>query len=732
MITFVSLSFNYLRMKHITLSLLCLAQFLEAFSHSVWQASEIPPCTLFESFEDYDSTQVWLPENWTWESKTGIQRDNPDYNTWFTSSSFLTTRPSDGKHFEWINFSMTQRQDEWLITPSLVPQVGDTLFFDAYFSPFWMLFNMELEIPAIDFEHPASLLQAMISTDEGKNWTSLWRAIDDYRDCNYQELSSYFLDSEWHEIKIPLTDYAGQTVKIAFRYEGFFGDNNGLDRISVSRERPFTPKAPDASYDIPEGFFLSGLTPNGQGLAGIMFAPAYYPVVWRNTSFDAKQFYWEMPAVFGTETYISTEENPVERYIQDGYYFPILTVRWEDKTSEPYSWAIGTPNLPYGTPVFFAGGHINDHIQSAGLSGLGVGNFNLINGVAPYAFAEDSYVFGTRPDRSVDAIANYFRKPPQPYILKAVNIAVSNFEAPAGTGLELILHRSNENRALLDTIATCLWTTGKAITAPDFYNIGFDTGELLISDALLIELKGLNSPGISLACFSETIHNSPDNNNACLFQWQNGERTQLQTAEALEPGNATSLCFSLDLTYSYIAPQNLEYTLTCGMQKEEKTVDMTGYFPATTWNIASSVPSWLSVTIIPESGDNNVPRIRFATEELIEGIEKRYVTVSITDSKGGLCTFSVVQDLFAGIKPEQEAVRLIEVRNQSAAFELIYPGDSFNRLQIYTVSGQRIADCPLSSSGNFILPRSSLNRGIYFLQFTGKTTETVKIVLASE
>ncbi|MDR1122008.1 MAG: T9SS type A sorting domain-containing protein [Dysgonamonadaceae bacterium] len=687
---------------------------------------EIPPSTLFESFEDYDSTQIWLPENWTWESKTGIQRNNPDYITWFTSSDFLDVRPSDGKYSEWINFSIEQLQDEWLISPSFVPQAHDTLFFDANFSPFWMLLNMETL--KIDFEHPASLLQAMISTDDGKNWTSLWLAIDAYRDYDYDELMEYFLESEWHEIKITLEEYVGQTVKIAFRYEGLFGDNNGLDRISVSRERPFTSKAPAASYDIPEGFFMTGLTPEGNGVTGVMFAPAYLPVVWRNTSFDAKQFHWEMPTVFEMGSYISSEENPMERYIQDGYYFPVLTVNWEDKVSEPYSWSGEATDLSYGKAVFFAGGNINDHIKIKELKDLGLGNFNLINGITSYAFEEGNYLFGTRPDHSVDAIANYFQKPAQDYILKGVNIAVSNFQAPAGTTFELIIHRSDENHNLLDTIATSQWISDKAIAVPDFYNIGFKTGELLVCDALIMELKGFNrQAGVSLSCFSEVLHDDLNHNNAYLFEWQNGKRILLKPSDILQSSGATSLCFSLNLTYSFIGPLNLEYTFTSGPQKEEKTVDMTGYYPAGSWTIVNPVPQWLNVTIVPESNENAIPHIRFVTDDLPEGIEKQYVDISICDTKGGDYTFRVIQDLFSGIKPP-ESSRLIEVRNLGNGTELIYPDDYFKSLQVYNVSGQKVGFYPLPASGKFILPASALKRGVYFLQFTGKMTETVKVI----
>jgi hypothetical protein len=688
---------------------------------------EIPDSRLFESFEDYDGTPEWLPAAWQWESKEGISRNHPDNITWnTTSASFIL--PSDGQFLEWINFSAEKRQDEWLISPSLVPQTDDTLFFDANFTPLWMLWDIEKD--RIDFENPPSLLQALISTDNGKQWTTLWRAIDDYAGYTFDELFEYFSYPEWHEVKIPLKNYAGQPIKIAFQYKGLNGDSNGLDRISVSRERPFSSKAPDASYAIPDGFFLGGFTPELLGIPGMMLAPAYLPITWRNTSLDANQFHWEMPDIFGTGKHISTKENPTELYIHDGYYFPILTVNWKDKRSTPYSWGTGVQGLLYGQAVFFAGGNIAEHVEGTdnALENLGVGNFNLINGIVSYAFGENEYVFGTRPDNSIDAIANYFKKPPQAYVLDGVNIAVADFRAPTGTKLELILRRADENRNLLDTIAVLNWSTDTLINKTE-YNLSFKAHELLVNDALFIELKGFNNkPGLSLACLAEKFHNNEDDNNAYLFLLNDKGRVLSQPKDIIQSGTATSLCFSLEMTYSFIAPQNLDYDVVAGPNRSEKTVKMTGYYPARNWKITSKIPGWLTVNILSRDNEDKNPDIRFTMDELPEGFERRYVAVSLSDSKGGVCTLNVAQDLFTGTTALHTGER-IKFLSRGDALELIYPPGIFESVAIYTVSRQKTASYTLPTSGRFILPPSLMDRGMYLLQFKGKTaTESIKFI----
>lgn len=685
------------------------------------RSDEITP-SLFESFEEWDKTQVWLPQNWTWESKTGISRENPDYITWFSAASSMGIAPADGKYYEWINFSIEQPQDEWLISPPLVPQPNDALFFDANFTPFWMLYNFETM--QIDYENPVSFLQALISTDNGENWIPLWKATDDYLQYTPKELEESFSDPEWHEIKIALNDYAGKTVKIAFRYKGFFGDSNGLDRISVSAERPFTPKEPAASYAIPQGFFLAGLNPEGAGIPGIMFAPAYLPVTWYNTSFDANSYLWEMPNIYDTGKYTSTEENPSARYIQDGYYFPTLTVGWGDKTSEPYSWERETPNLLYGEAVFFAGGKISEH---TGIEGLGVGNFNILNDIAVYSLEEDDYVFGTNRNDSIAGVANFFDKPSQPYVLHGVNIAALNFNAPAGTQLHLIIHRVIAGN-LADTIATATWVAGEDISEPEFYNLSFKLDDLLIDDATLIELTGFyEKQDVTFACLSEVFHLNEEENKAYLFAFVQGERTLLEPREILQEEGYTSLCFSLDMTYSFIAPRDLDYSFVAGPNGGSKTVDMIAYYPSNNWSVVSKIPEWLTLEITPSSKGDETPQISFTVKELPEGFERRYVDVVISDNKGGQCTFEVVQNLFTGINslPINFHVKAI---NKEDFFELIYPAEWFDTANIYSISGQKVASYILPSGGRFNLPVSTIVQGVYILKFEGKTTETIKIV----
>ncbi|MDR0682065.1 MAG: T9SS type A sorting domain-containing protein [Dysgonamonadaceae bacterium] len=678
--------------------------------------------SLFESFEDWDKTQVWLPQNWTWESKTGISRENPDFITWFSAASSMGINPTDGKYYEWINFGIEQSQDEWLISPSLTLQPNDALFFDANFTPFWMFYNLETDL--IDYENPVSFLQALISTDNGVNWVPLWKATDDYLQYTPKELQDFFSEPEWHEIKIALNDYVGKTVKIALRYKGFFGDSNGLDRISVSAERPFTPKEPAASYAIPPGFFLAGLNPEGTGLSGVMFAPAYLPVTWYNTSFDANSYHWEMPNIYDSEKYVTTEENPSARYIQDGYYFPVLTVNWGDKTSEPYSWERETSGLFYGNAVFFAGGKITEHI---GIEGLGVGNFNLINNIAVYSFDEDNHVFGTNRNDSIDGVANFFEEPSQPYVLHGVNIATSDFSAPAGTQLDLIIHRVTDG-SLADTIVTATWVAGENINVQDFYNLSFKLDDPLIGDATLIELTGFyEKQNVTLACFSETFHFNKDENKAYLFAFVKGKRTLLEPNEILPEEGYTSLCFSLDMTYSFVAPRNLDYSFITGPGGGRKVFDMTTYYPSDNWSVISKVPEWLTLEFTPSSGEDGIPQVGFTVDELPEGFERRYVDVVISDNRGGQCTFEVVQDLFTGIN-SFSVNSPVKAINKGDFFELIYPSGWFDTANIYSISGRKIVSYLLPFNGRFDLPVSTIAQGVYILKFEGKMTKTIKIV----
>jgi len=205
--------------------------------------------TYSESFEGYqEGEEEWLPEGW--DKQTVIDEDYgqglTSISSWHASTGldFMGIFPTDGEVMQWINFGYLEsdegyvfyEQDEWLISSSFTPQSGDKMYFDLYFAPLFMyLAGMSDEGDFLfDFENPTFKVRVYATTDDGKSWKKIWDA-NDLVD-RYDDITIWDYLGDWETFEVALNEYAGEMVKIAFRYSGKDGDSIGLDNIVVGKE----------------------------------------------------------------------------------------------------------------------------------------------------------------------------------------------------------------------------------------------------------------------------------------------------------------------------------------------------------------------------------------------------------------------------------------------------------------------------------------------------------------
>ncbi|GHT87769.1 hypothetical protein FACS189474_1440 [Bacteroidia bacterium] len=687
---------------------------------------------LWESFENYPGNDFfWAPAGWTIQSNAGNVPNPEEAITWHFSDAIgeLDITPTNGKYMAYLNGAIgEQQQDEWLISPVFTPETQDFLFFDANYSPFWMFFDYEnvMENPEEDFifnfENPFNSMQALVSTDEGASWTTLW----DAGAGNYNEENIWdYLDNQWHKIKISLDDYVGKPVQIAFRLFGKNAQSSAIDYIRAGI------LIPEASYAIPQGFFYGGINAEGYGAPGTAIGAAYIPTTWCNTSPDATGFHWTLPNIFDAGSYSSTEENPSDSYIYDAFYFPTLTVNFGTAVSEPYSWA-AEENTLFGRSVFLAGGNFGESLHALDPSipeGIGVGNYNLLHNINVIALGPEDYLFGTGPGNRSKAIANYFEKPAQAYLLRGVNIAAYQFKAPAGTELTLTIRRVDANGELKEVIATAQWTTNQAIPETDFFTIPFhhfSIEDLVIDDAIFMELSGFSGKsGLSFGVYSEALQTDGSEGNAYVSMDVNGVDTWLPTSAVLEEGGSTSLCFTLDLVYSFIAPQNLDYDFhATAMGGEAKSFSLISYYARDNkWQ--ENLPEWITSSFSEQKDGTSVYTL--TVDELPEGFSYRYDPVILTDGRGGKATFHVSQSAPVGIK-KTKTVSQAKIASVNGNFEFSYSPESFSRADLFSISGQKISSYALPASGKLTVAASGFPNGIYIVRFSGKTVVTVKVV----
>jgi hypothetical protein len=691
---------------------------------SLMQQQASADTTFYESWETYDGTTLdWIPSNWKEENKTGNQDVAGQPNTtWYARA--VGSLATQGSAIEWVETDQTGlSRDEWLISPAFTPKATDYLCFDLYYSPYYMYFDMAAfksnGIKQFEFSKPTTTMQVMVSTDGGSNWTKLWDAHDlvgKYNDTNI----GYYINGTWYSYNMPMASYSGKSVKIAFRYVGKGGDGMGVDNIGVRILKPI------ANYHRPQGFFYLSFTPKYESLnSEMMIGAAFEKDTWRNQSNqDSKSFNWSFEDPKDAKATINTSEiNPVVQYPNGFYTMPTLSATAGVNTND-YKW--GGVNSG-----FLAGGN-----TAFDWGTLGAGNCYLLNGINNFTFAVDDYVFGTGPKKLVDGICNYFQKPVRKYLLDSLWISLGAFKAPVGTVFNLRIRKVNPVTGDMSTViakASCTTDNVKEV-APGLFSmlfkgfVTFDTDlgteipkdYLEIEDAILIELYGFNKTGITLGAFCEKPSNTGDSNAYVFYNdYTAGKRVFLSSVQYIN--RRTSMLFNLGITYPFLHAD--DSTFVAPTLGGSKTFNVSSYVDPNNWWLNDPLPIWLTSSQIYNAATGAIA-YTLTAESLPAYMAGRGATV-VVSTIGADMIFEVSQGEYTSISTPQATNT--KVISQDETVKLTYSSD-FNKVTICTVAGLNIGSYNLSSDGKTTLPVGYLHKGLYLFKFTGKKTETVKVI----
>lgn len=354
----------------------------------------------------YWKDQEWLPNGWVDESKMGhTQPDSKETGGWNLTWQTMSTdtgklhcpysdyKPYSGEYFAYIMCDVAYsghetlpEQDEWLITPSVTPAEKDWFYFRLLYSPGWTIYNRE----SGKFDGLTTNLQIYVTDDNGANWRKLWDAADDDARINYTEAELQYDKVTYHHEYIPvyinIREYAGKTVKFAFRYYGKEGYPVCIDDVAVGVPQP------KAHYKLPAGVFYEGASPRFDYPSTFrMIAPHDTEINWANTSSDYLTTSWTYADATGAT---ATSENT--DLVTPAYSYgsivatPMLQTFFEDSQSEPYS---------LGATKMQAGGILVD-TDSEGYSGeFGAGNYNIFDSKVRYtAAASGPGIFSFSPE----------------------------------------------------------------------------------------------------------------------------------------------------------------------------------------------------------------------------------------------------------------------------------------------------------------------------------------------
>lgn len=226
------------------------------FNNRLYLAAKQPGVLLSEDFEDYQSSTDWLPEGWSIECK-GDQHADGDYAAnWHVQPRTLgLPAPSSGMHYACCFYQQngTAKSDEWLYTPELTLTENNLLSFYLWLDPGTMFrITGDLTLDDVNNFEVSATFQTWIIPENGEP-VMLEDVADRFKGMTFREMYAT-ATNDLVKQTYNLAGYAGQKVKIGFRYVGSDGNIFFIDDVKVG----FADAV--ASYTLPFTTLYSGFS----------------------------------------------------------------------------------------------------------------------------------------------------------------------------------------------------------------------------------------------------------------------------------------------------------------------------------------------------------------------------------------------------------------------------------------------------------------------------------------
>ncbi len=729
--------------------------------------------SLYESFEGWDGqNDDWVPSNWSRNATADTLKNFNGNCTWHVSSAVAYgPQPADGNYQATCNAAIqyddnfnaiTYPQDEWLISPEVTVKANEKLMFTAGYSPLF-LFNTTTGVDWSNMKFSKREVSATIKVlvrEAGGEWKQLLDVYDLYKDMDFETLFDDYSDVDNYSYILPLADYVGKKVQVAFRYVGTDGNVVGIDAVKIGVPQP------QAAYLRPQGAFFFGFSDDYKFLSdkdgnGLMLTPAYTDITWQNNSnSESESFSWQYDTP-DDKTGTSTDENLTVNYPANykteynWFNIPTLTASAEGATDSKYKWSgLG----------FQAGGHAQFADSNNTTTQYGVGNYDIKNTFYQiqaddnqplYGYFDGidkvwTQIFGTQAH--LYGIANYFEEPLHPYSLSKVSV-MGKGEFASDALLKLNVIELDEDGNLGDTLATAeckgadvIQTTVNSVNGTKYATIPFTLKEAISVDSpIFVVLEGFdNSKTKTFGAFQSGADPSGETNGYFLLR----TTSDGETTEALYPLSAlstsagpcySSFLFNLNADYGWfeLDDKNVTYdeegTVIVNLPASNATAtfDVLASVAKDQWQYQfdtdnGSAPEWLTATLADAKAADDVidgrGKITFSAANLPAGVDERATSVVI-GTPAGYKEFYIVQSNGSGIANVASQLG-VKATSVGGDFAVSAPA-GVSGVSVFTVAGQLVKTAAVS--GNCVVPAQDLAHGIYLLRFTnGATVKVVK------
>jgi hypothetical protein len=736
---------------------------IEAVSRTAYNAADT---IYWESFEEWDESFNWMPEGWTEfsASEDAVSAATGYNTTWQTyqTDGYYAPYATSGKYVAMVQYGYdlldendnivqaAPEQDEWIVSSTITDiQEGHHLFFDIAYAPIAMHLFYENDEEVVDFERKSFDLEVLVTTETRRpsNDESIYTTVYTLSDIIKAQVDEAINDTtkmkdlmnfKWNHFALPLKNFAGENIRVAFRYKGKEGGTILLDGVRVS------DKLPVANFAVPEGSFFYGFSQDGRWL-GYEYKYALLPAdrasVWRNMSNDdSDNFMWAYALPEDTETLNgkSDERNltiPANR--ASGFYqFPELTASSINRTD--------TDDI---LGMYKFGGNSAFDDGQGGTVLLGMTNWDPTKSYWWGQITEGKYLFGTGSEvffgqtegltGKVTGVANYYDKPASPYILTSVWLPLYKFQSlnknlQFNCTIYKVKVDEDGTTTITDEVIANTSTKASEVTLNEAgtYMMTFNFAEaVVIDEPVMIYIDGFQQRNvINIAPLAQPLPHDSDTNYALLSLETSNSSYILYPLEGLITnadgvGNAkSSFCIHSNAIFPYLYSTD-GYTFEIANEGGERTFNCDTYFSPSEWTI-EGMPEWATLEQTLDETTGTVA-LKFTAQALPAGMDGRSANVKITSLCNDI-TFTLLQGSaitgIQGVSASKEAM----ARIADNTLQLDY-AEGISSVAVYNAAGTLVKTAALPASGSFTLDASDLGRGTYLVRFGGKSHPTVKV-----
>ena len=644
---------------------------------------------MWESWESWDgSTFAWVPSSWrrfsNFDASTYINEGTGSCPTWmaYKTDGYYVPYATDGQHVMLCLFgeeiiaadgqtviAPMPDQDEWLVSPTASHvQATNYLSFDMAFTPIYTYLTGTTDNPEFDYDHINYDVEVLVTTEtrsasnDPAKYTCLFRLSDVVADMfskidpeNEQTLTS-LLAMRWQHFKLPMTDFDGRNVRVAFRYKGKKGGAVMLDAVRISDLLPV------AMYDHPEGSFYMGFTGDARlNYQKSVLMPAYTPTVWTNYSNkDTESFAWRYN--INGESGTSADRDLLLSGVAPGQIsWPTLQSNAglrADEFNGGCDVVVSGQTIHSDNGTAKVGGDASITYQDGTTLNFSLGNFDptklywlgeISNSGGAYAFGTGSDAFWANMTNAkynkVSGIANVYDAPASPYVFNSVTLPLGNY-FNLGANLYCTVYEArdlgNGGMEVTDNVLGQAMAS-EAVPVGGGHILTFTFPNVMIIDTpIAISITGVDESSVlDFAPLSQALNH--DSNKGYAFVLLKNQSTQnvwwCEVAGALASVEGTgnmeiSHCMGMNAVFPYLHSNDgdLFEAHTGG---ETKAFDIDSYwYPTKTspadldgWTIECSEP-WVKADYAIDETEQRASLI-ITAETLADGIEGRSATVTI-------------------------------------------------------------------------------------------------------